>query len=247
MRDRGESSSLNSVADESEPTQQDQKHEEVGGPQAVNDQNETRVSPRAGIVRGKRVMTLGEDEGMETSINALAGNEVELIANLLNKALGLSKTDLVNIIKETVKCRGSTSKAMAMAMAMAMAFNIISPKDKVGGNETLTLSENFDESRSSFVSRVQITAGLREEDEKKRGLLSQPVANGNDIRNVTVDMRQPQSYHSGNEDGQPHRELGSAQRSSTLCVRMGLATTPTDRGYKEMNFQPGRDGNPQRG
>ena len=131
MRDRGESSSLNSVADESEPTQQDQKHEEVGGPQAVNDQNETRVSPRAGIVRGKRVMTLGEDEGMETSINALAGNEVELIANLLNKALGLSKTDLVNIIKETVKCRGSTSKAMAMAMAMAMAFNIISPKDSM--------------------------------------------------------------------------------------------------------------------
>ncbi|KAJ8647605.1 hypothetical protein MRB53_000628 [Persea americana] len=61
MRERGESSSLNSVADESEQTQQDKKHEEVGGPQAVDDQNETRVSPRVGIVRGKRVMTLGED------------------------------------------------------------------------------------------------------------------------------------------------------------------------------------------
>ena len=71
------------------------------------------------------------------------------------------------------------------------------------------------------------------------------MGNGNDIRNVMADTRQPQSYHSGNEDGQPHRELGSAQRSSSLCAKMALATTPTDRGYKETNFQPGQDGNPQ--
>lgn len=57
---------------------------------------------------------------------------------------------------------------------------------EVGGDETPPLSAEFDESRSICVSRVQFTAGLREEGQN-RGFLSQPVVTGNEIRNVIVD------------------------------------------------------------